>query len=127
MKTKIFVVSWEVFPYDTLVCLGSKKEEILKWIDRTGHKLSEGEIEAITMRGMGRTIILKGNQTILWLKNYPKPGSGTLAHEIFHAVEMITDRMGIRLSQDSDEIFAYMIQFLTNKIISKLTKQRGEL
>lgn len=116
----MFVVSWQIFPFDVLVCLGNPKKEILKWINRTKYKLSEGEVEAITITGMGRTIILRGGQTILWLKNYPKAGSGTLAHEIFHAVEMVTDRMGIKLSQDSDETFAYMVQYLTNEIVKKL-------
>lgn len=119
-KSKIFIVSWQVFPYDVMVCLGSKYEDIIKRIGKTGYKLNQEELEAIKVNGNGRTILLRGGQCILWIPDYPKLGSGILAHEIFHSVSLMLGNAGIRLSNDSDEIYAYAIAYLTEQINGEL-------
>lgn len=41
---------------------------------------------------------------------------GTLAHEIFHAVTFILTRIGMSLTNESDEAYAYLIGYLTKEI-----------
>jgi hypothetical protein len=44
-----------------------------------------------------------------------------LQHEIFHAVTLILDRIGIKFCLlSSDEAYAYALQYLTQKIYEKL-------
>lgn len=119
-KTKIFIVKLHLIPFDVLVCLGSKREDIIKYLHRYRIRLTDREKESLIMRGNGMALMLEGNQSILWTKYYPKPGSGTLAHEIFHVVDYVTDRTGMRLVAGSEEIYAYMIQYLTNQIRIKM-------
>lgn len=120
VKSKIFIVKYHLFPFDVLVCLGSKREEILKHLKKYTFKLTEKEEKQLQMEGNGRTLILEGNQTILWTRYYPRAGSGTLAHEIFHAVDFLTAKVGINLVAGSEEVYAYAIQYLTNEIFKQL-------
>lgn len=120
MKKKIFVVSWHIFPFDVLVCLGVERKDILRRIAITGYKLSEEETEKLTMHGLGRTVMLTGGQTILWTKHYPKGINGTVVHEINHAVYFILNRLGITVTDDCDEIPAYMSAYLAEEILKKL-------
>jgi len=71
-----------------------------------------------------RTInVIEGGQTIIRLKLHPQTPiqKGYLAHEIFHAVTFIMDRMGIEfVLMKSDECFAYTIGYVTTEIYKKL-------
>lgn len=115
---KPFIVPCVIYPFDVLVCLGSSREEILSFLKKNSP--TESDVNALKMYGLGRTVLLDGGQTILWIKRKPKKGSGVLAHEIFHAVDFLFDMIGIKLSRDSDEAYAYAIQHLTNEINKKL-------
>lgn len=46
---------------------------------------------------------------------------GVLAHEIFHAVELIMDHIGMKLTSDTSEAFAYLVGYITKKIYTKLS------
>ena len=41
---------------------------------------------------------------------------GTLAHEIFHVVNNIADRAGLKLNDGSDEAYAYLTGYITETI-----------
>lgn len=118
-KKKSFIVPWHIFPFDVLVCLGLNREDVMRKIGNH-YDLSEEEKENLHMYGTGRTVMLEGGQTILWLKNYPRPGSGVLVHEIYHAKDFILDKIGIKMSSDCDELGAYMVEYLNNEIVKKL-------
>ena len=99
-----------------MVAFCATHEEVLKKIRKTGYKLNQEEINALKRDSAGRTTMLMGGQVIIQLANYPKPGSPVLAHEVFHTVFAIMDRIGIPLSNDSDEAYAYLVQFLTKEL-----------
>lgn len=67
---------------------------------------------------LGRTTLLPCNRTIIRLRSVPKSVTdyGTLAHEIFHAVTFILTRIGMSLTNESDEAYAYLIGYLTKEI-----------
>lgn len=122
MKKKIFIVDHGTYPFDILVCIGVGDEEIYKQIEKTGYRLSEKERDFIRMEGEGRTVILEGGQTVLRLalKKDAIKFYATLAHEIFHAVDMLFKRINLKLDENSDEAFAYQIEYLTGSIYEKL-------
>ena len=70
----------------------------------------------------GKSIMFPGGQTLLWLKDKPNSISSlaTLNHEIFHCTCFILERVGIIYSNDSDEAYAYLIEYLTKQIYNKL-------
>lgn len=54
----------------------------------------------------------------IWLSD--KAGLGTVSHECFHATFQVLRHSGLKLSEATEETFAYYLQFLTNKIMVKL-------
>ena len=124
MKKKglMFIIDWHIFPFDVLVCLGVTREEIIKKIHKSyTYKLNSEELEKLQMLGRGKTVMLEGGQTILWIKFIPKLGSGVLAHEIFHAVHFLLNKIGVVIEGfDKDELPAYIIEYLNNQIVQKI-------
>lgn len=115
---KFFIISWCIFQFDILVCLGLKKEEVLNKLKKYGTVLSDEEIEALTMYGDGRTVMLKGGQTVLWLKHHPKKNISLLVHESIHATDFLLDELGI--DDKNKELNAYMVEYLVREIQKKL-------
>lgn len=120
---KLFVVAHAGYPFDVLVAIGAPHEKVVGWLARHGTDLSEEDRDLIKMRptSKGRTVMLTTNQTViqlLRLGNTPDD-LAHLAHEVFHAVDMLMQRIGVTLSPNSDECYAYAIANLTKRILAK--------
>ena len=50
----------------------------------------------------------------------------TIAHECYHAIEFLWDERGIEKIQGTDEAFAYMVGWLTNKCLDFFIKQTSD-
>ena len=101
-----------------MVSFGQSDDELKK-------ALSKYKIEwddNFKMEGQGRFVMTPDNGSLLRLWNYPESCEeyGTLAHEIFHAVDFILRRVGITLSDDSHEAYAYLIGYLTKEIYKRI-------
>lgn len=118
----MFIVKGEIYPFDILISFGDNQKKLRKKLLRILPNESVLEELFIDGLGSGRTIMFSSGQTLLWLKQKPTSinGLAILNHEIFHCVCFILRRIGITYSSDSDEAFAYFIQYLTNKIYSEL-------
>jgi len=117
---KHFIISWTIYPFDVLVSIGETKEEVEKHIKKTGYKLNDNEKDAIELNSLGKTAMLRGGQTIIRLRN---TNIGILAHEAFHATSFLMDRIGVKLTMESDEAYAYALQYLINEIQSNIKKR----
>lgn len=124
MKTKpCFVINHGTYPFDVLVCIGKTDEEVYKELEKFGHELSDEDKEYLKCNGDGRTVMLDGGQTVLRVKIYKDKAkmAGFIAHEVFHAVEFLFDRIKIKHDVEiSSEAFAYQIGHLTKQIYEKL-------
>ena len=118
---KNFIVSWKIYPFDVMVSVKERQEDIVKRIERTGYKLDADEKEKLWMTGQGRTVMLRGGQTILRLDTLKH---GVISHEVFHAVDFLMNKVGIKLTEESDEAYAYAIEYLTNEIYKNLKKPK---
>ena len=58
-----------------------------------------------------------GTLVFIWTKER-KPE--VIAHECFHALFFELRARGVRMAEDSDELYAYMIQFLMKSILENL-------
>ena len=74
--------------------------------DGEDHK-SGGRFEVYTREGMDVGFIWSTNGEM-----------GMLAHECFHATHWLLRSRGIQLSDELGEVYAYMIQFLMNSILT---------
>ena len=120
-KARFLKIRGETFPYDVMVCLGTSREDILAYFKKHFiNGLSAKDLEELQMTGHGRTLRLENNAFILWTKSFPRTPAefGYLAHEIFHTADLILRFAGVSLSDDSDEVWAYQIDWLTHRIYS---------
>ncbi len=121
---KIFKVDHGTYPFEVLVCVGVEHQDILDWLwKKAKMKLDEEEKEKLWMEGVGRTLMFKNGFTILRIDYHKDEPTfhATLAHEIFHAVELLFDRIDIKHHPEyTSEAFAYQIQYLTGNILVNL-------
>lgn len=118
-KAGFLIIEGDVWPYDVVVALGTTKEQFIEYTDRKFvTALSKEDKDKLKFDGQGMTVMLSNFATIMWLKDYPETpkGFGILAHEIFHVADVILWKAGLNLSQDSDESWAYLIDWLTRRI-----------
>jgi hypothetical protein len=120
--TKVnFVIPLVAFPYDVMVSFGESKIDLKKSVEKYLPD-AVNEIDEIPLKN-AHTLLLSTNQLIIWLRVIPESSEdfSVLQHEIFHAVEMLLKRIGVKLSDDSAEVYAYLIQYLTKGIYEKIT------
>lgn len=122
---KHFFIDHGTFPFDIAVFIGYEYEKMLEKLEKLTD-LTEEEKIALEMEGLGRTVMLSGNRTVLQLKNITCPVKfhGIVNHEIFHAVEFLFDRIGIPHDPSTtSESYAYQIQHLTERFYEEYYKK----
>lgn len=116
------VISIDIYNIDVLFCCGSKEEleqALKKHLDKEDAKDAYTVmVRDIRDNTLGRSAILNSGQTALWIQDIND--KGTIVHEIFHVVCYIMERSGISLCHESDEAYAYLIGYITNKVIDIL-------
>lgn len=113
--------------YDTDILLVSGGSQRL--LDTLHNSLKIEEYEQATKdidlekTEVGKTILLQGGQVVMWMPGIglTSKDKGTLAHEIFHAAELIMQKVGITLCNESSEAFAYLIGYITYKVDEFIT------
>ena len=115
---KPFIVNHGTYPFDIMVFIDKSDEVVYKELSK--HlDLTDEDKEILKCEGNGRTVMLEAGQTVMRIKN-GKQFHETIAHEIFHAVEFLFRRIKIKLNEDSDEAYAYQIQYITKQVYEKL-------
>lgn len=123
-KKHNFIIPLVIYPFDVMVSIGQSDKELYPILKKFGVDTEDDNLLTHSNTQRGRTILFKGNQTLIRMyesKTTPV-WFGNLAHEIFHAVEFILERAGMKLTLDSDEAYAYLIGYLTRKIHEQLSK-----
>lgn len=118
------ILKGETFPYDVLVSLGTTGKQIIKFAGRKLEQpFTKEEAEKVSTlgedyRAEGYTLRLQNRAILLWTASFPRTPAefGYLAHEIFHVADLMLRRAGLTLSDDSDEVWAYQVDWLTKKI-----------
>jgi hypothetical protein len=126
-KQKGFGISLQYLPYpfDLYVSFGQSLDDVNKYIQKSipefnAHK-ELGDIGGV---GHGRTLEFKSGQMMIYLPFIPVLTTPTdmalLQHEIFHAVHLHFERLGTPLIESTQEVYAYMIQYLTVEILDAI-------
>jgi len=114
-NSNIKIVKLELFPYDIMVATECTVEQIKDRIIKFGIKLDAKREGYLRKSGLAHTIQMPNRAVLIYFVNKPSPG--LVAHEVFHAVWMILATMGVEPSVESEEVYAYMIEYITNQII----------
>lgn len=117
-KKKSFIITFEPFGLDILVCLGgSKTEAAAKYFKLVGYQESFEVEDNERSRGVVLSVG-KGQPKLLWL--HETAWAGTIAHEVFHAVYLVLNEKETPLNDTTEEVYAYSIQWLFNRIVTEV-------
>lgn len=107
-----------VYPFDLMFSFGQTDDELKVSLKRYGIKWQD----ILKLDCPAMYIRLDRNQPVIRMGNYPITVTdyGVLQHEIFHAVDQILRYVGINLTNDSDEAYAYLIEYITREIYKKI-------
>ncbi|HMT01783.1 MAG TPA: hypothetical protein PKD00_00495 [Burkholderiales bacterium] len=117
------IIDCVIYPFSIIVFYGNDKSLLSKKLKKYLFKEDIEYLKTIEFH-RGKSIMFTSGQTLLWLKEEPN-NPETLAilnHEIFHCVCFIMEKVGIKFSDDSDEAFAYLIEYVSKQIYKKLKK-----
>lgn len=119
--TNTFIVNCGCYPFDIMVHFGEDRTNLYK---KLKNKIPQESIDSMKelKYSNGKSLMHDTGQMVLWLKEKPNTikGLATLNHEIFHCVCFLMERIGVVYSNDSDEAFAYLIEYVSVQIYSKL-------
>lgn len=124
MKAYTKIIPIEVYSRDILFHFG----DVPSFRKAVRRYLTKEQTEALFERlefddnCAGKTIYdRKENAFIVWLPSLPQNPYDMqfLAHEIFHAAYLLLTGVGITLSEDSDEACAYLIGYITKRVLEE--------
>jgi hypothetical protein len=124
-----FIIPLHIYPFDIMFSVGQTDKDFTKSLKLALPKSLYKEMKDNTIFHLepgcrGRTAIhLSGGQTIIRLPSKPSTPQefGTVSHEIFHGVDFIFNKIGIPLSEYSDEAYAYLIGYVTEKFYEEVS------
>ena len=117
------MVHMDMFYRDLLIVYGDEKQTRKTLNIYFDKEEVEELLEDFTFEEKGRTVYApKFNAYFVWLPKLPETAQdvGFLVHELFHSTYAVMCNVGISLSEDSEEAFAYMMGFLTEKVLESL-------
>ena len=118
-----------MYSNETLVCVGMRMKDALKYLKRTGAKkemidafsLYEKETDELIAKGSTPTVRTSGACMILladWKDDWEH--LDTLNHEVVHIIQLFLTDKGF---DDEDENCAYLHEYLFREIRRKLSKR----
>lgn len=122
-KIKIGIISNDIFPWDICFALGATEKEVYDFLkQKVNYELNEEEKQRLQWEHTtkkGRTIQLRNGACIIWVKT---DAPQIIAHEAFHATDFVLSNAGLRLSDTSDEAYAYFLEHIVKEIYKILVK-----
>jgi hypothetical protein len=117
LKPRSTIINLSVYPFDLLVSFNEKDDEVFNKLNELGANVEMSDIETKTTQA-GKSILFSTNHSLIRIPIFTGTPNdyGVLAHEIFHIAEFVLNRVGITHSSDSNESFAYLIQYITKEI-----------
>lgn len=122
MKAYSKIISVEVYCRDILFHFGDVRslERTLRKYHTQEQTEAIIELADIANNTMGKCVYDQQNNVfVVWLPSLPQSVADMqfLSHEIFHAVCAIMIGIGVPLSDDSEEAYAYLTGYITRKVL----------
>lgn len=121
-----FILALVVYPFDIMFSFNQTDAELGKVLNRYGElPIDEIELCRLAENGRGRFVHFSMGASLIRLKDYPETPQhyGHLQHEIFHAVMVIFEKVGMEYTfRKSDEAYAYLIQYITEQVYENIHK-----
>lgn len=126
-KKRFFIINVDVFGVDILVGINVTRKEVEKYIKKKAPKKYKIMGDSILENWdddlhQGQMIPIGGSYVILLKahKDYFRKFIGVLTHEVTHATHYLLRERRIPLTEDSEEIYTYLNEYLVKEILYKL-------
>lgn len=115
IKTEIFPI--DIFKHGIRVVIGNE-EDLLSVAECEGWRDEAVKIMDGVKDYMGLTLRLESGDSAILLSDMDGESISTpvVVHELIHAVSHILRNVGIEYSLDSEEVYAYVMEDLTEKV-----------
>lgn len=116
------IIRVDIYNRDVVVHCG-KLKPLRKYLSKF---LSQDSVEEICGYlcdcKLGQTLQIENSGIVVYMPKEPANAKdlGVLVHELFHAAYFILQKAGISCNDSTDEAYAYLIEFLVEKIFSSL-------
>jgi len=109
------IIPLDIYGHDIVISIGQSDNDLYMEIKenvskKEFKKYMSKQISIATTHKMSSGAIL-----IRFKEDIDDPG--IVAHEAFHAVIFLLEKIGMKFSSDSEEAYAYLIEYLTNQIL----------
>ena len=119
-KENYLLIHIDVFYRDLLLVWGNREEIRDALLVFHSEEKTEELLDGFETWDKGRTVYSsEHNAFFAWIPEKPKTAQdvGFLVHELFHSTYAVMSNIGVPLSDDSEEVYAYTIGYLTEKIL----------
>jgi hypothetical protein len=108
------------YPFHVIVSCGMAHARLDAKLRKMNQLAKNERIEEFDVSG--RATQLPTGNILVQLSEMPDTSNGLalLVHELFHATVMLMDQVGVKLSDDSDEAFAYALQDMTQQAVTAM-------
>jgi hypothetical protein len=109
------VIPIDVYGHDIVVSIGQSDEDLYEEIKENISK-KKFDKKMTNQKSIATTYKLKTGCILIRFKddiNDP----GIVAHEAFHAIVYLFEKIGIDFAYESEEAYAYTLEYLTNQIL----------
>ena len=117
MNKKIIIkkIADNLYNRSVFVAVGEQNETMRKF--EKYHKLDPGTLVPDPRAG-GALFYLPSGGFLVWLEHYKGSAQDTniLIHEVFHLVHAVLGQAGLRLTDDSEEAYAYLAGYFAREI-----------
>ena len=128
-KSKTFGIFVPIYEAMVIVSYNTSQDALIKALkadevcDEKDILVFELSKEEYTPTPKGAITIEMGNVYIIDISKHDNKFSlhNTITHELFHVVHMLLQQKGLKLTDDSQEAYAYLIGYLTEEIYREWT------
>ena len=116
MKAKFTIIPLHIYPFDVCISINQTDDDFLNSMDGQDTDGIESLLN-IPKTVVGRAVMLSSGLSIIRVKAGKDIPHNIIAHEIFHIVTFIMERIGMEfVMMKSDEAYAYLIGYITKEV-----------
>lgn len=127
MKNIFKVIKGTVYPFDVLVSINQTDDEFYSEVAHLANDDLEKVFLNLPESVLGRSYMTENNISIIRFINIDanEIPHGIIAHEAFHITTFILNKIGVKFSFKTDEFYAYLLNYLVDKIYLIIKKKKS--
>ena len=121
---KEIVIQIPIYKTAVLIYWGDRKG-LYKAVKRNSDKTTAREvIEEVAPDTEGVTVTTSGRTVTIYLASLPQDAQSValLIHELSHATNFILREVGIPHTEDTEEAYAYLLEYLTRETLGRINQ-----